>query len=90
MSTDASKTKELVQKAYGEVARKLSSCCGEGSSCCGDNNGYTVPDHPVPDHAYTVANVCDDSSAREAATGLGDKATSLDGVAASLTILAIK
>jgi SAM-dependent methyltransferase len=49
MSTDADKTHELVQKAYADVARKQSSCCGPGSSCCGDNSPYTVPDHPVPE-----------------------------------------
>jgi SAM-dependent methyltransferase len=49
MSSDTDKTHELVQKAYANVARKQSSCCGEGSSCCGDNKAYTVPDHPVPE-----------------------------------------
>jgi len=49
MSIDADKTHELVQKAYGEVARRQSSCCGPNSSCCGDNKAYTVPDHPVPE-----------------------------------------
>ena len=49
MSSDADKTHELVQKAYADVARKRSSCCGEGSSCCGDSKAYTVPDHPVPE-----------------------------------------
>ncbi|MDD5628287.1 MAG: arsenite methyltransferase [Elusimicrobia bacterium] len=33
-STDPKKTHELVRKAYGEVARKQSSC-GCGPSCCG-------------------------------------------------------
>jgi len=49
MSNDADKTHELVQKAYGDVARKQSSCCGPDSSCCGDNKAYNVPDHPVPE-----------------------------------------
>ena len=49
MSSDADKTHELVQKAYGDVARRQSSCCGPDSSCCGDNKTYTVPDHPVPE-----------------------------------------
>lgn len=49
MSSDTDKTHEMVQRAYGDVARKQSSCCGEGSSCCGDNKAYTVPDHPVPE-----------------------------------------
>ena len=45
------KTHELVKKAYGDVARKQSSCCSPSaaSSCCGDNRAYTVPDHPVPE-----------------------------------------
>jgi len=47
MSND--KTHELVQKAYADVARKQSSCCGPSSSCCGDAKPYTVPDHPVPE-----------------------------------------
>jgi ubiquinone/menaquinone biosynthesis C-methylase UbiE len=33
-STDPDKTHELVRKAYGDVAKKQSSC-GCGSSCCG-------------------------------------------------------
>ncbi len=56
MSSDADKTYEMVQRAYGDVARKQSSCCseggsccGEGGSCCGDSKAYTVPDHPVPE-----------------------------------------
>ncbi len=48
MSSDPDKTHEMVQRAYGDVARKQASCCGEGSSCCGDRKPYTVPDHPVP------------------------------------------
>ncbi len=44
------KTHDLVQKAYGEVARKQSSCCCSAtSSCCGDDKPYSVPDHPVPE-----------------------------------------
>jgi SAM-dependent methyltransferase len=46
----------MVQRAYGDVARKQSSCCseggsccGEGGTCCGDRKAYTVPDHPVPE-----------------------------------------
>ena len=42
-------THDLVKKAYGEVARKQSSCCGPGSSCCDDSKPYTVADHPVPE-----------------------------------------
>ncbi|NLF32732.1 MAG: arsenite methyltransferase [Planctomycetes bacterium] len=49
MSDNTNKTHELVQKAYADVARKQSSCCGSGSSCCGDTKAYTVPDHPVPE-----------------------------------------
>ena len=30
-----SKVHTLVRKAYGDVAKKQSSCCGSGSSCCG-------------------------------------------------------
>jgi len=45
------KTHELVKKAYGDVARRQSSCCGPSAkdSCCGNNRAYTVPDHPVPE-----------------------------------------
>ena len=43
------KTHELVQKAYANVARRQSSCCGPSKSCCGDSKPYTVPDHPVPE-----------------------------------------
>jgi SAM-dependent methyltransferase len=39
---------EIVKKAYGEVARKQSSCCRPKASCC-DKKPYTVPDHPVPE-----------------------------------------
>lgn len=39
----------VVRKAYADVARKQSSCCGGSSSCCNDNEAYTVPDHPVPE-----------------------------------------
>jgi SAM-dependent methyltransferase len=41
-------THDLVKKAYGEVARKQSSCCGPKTSCCKDT-AYSVPDHPVPE-----------------------------------------
>jgi len=47
MSND--KTHEMVQKAYADMARKQSSCCGASSSCCGDGKPYTVADHPVPE-----------------------------------------
>ena len=46
---ESDKTHELVQKAYADVARKQSSCCGPSRSCCEDNKPYTVPDHPVPE-----------------------------------------
>jgi len=50
MMTRHDDTHELVRKAYGEVARKQSSCCGpSNSSCCDQNKTYTVPDHPVPE-----------------------------------------
>jgi SAM-dependent methyltransferase len=42
-------THERVRKAYGEVAKKQSSCCGPSSSCCGDSKPYTVGGHPVPE-----------------------------------------
>lgn len=48
MTTNTDKAHELVQKAYGKVARKQSSCCGSGCGC-GDGKAYTVPDHPVPE-----------------------------------------
>ena len=35
-------THEVVQKAYAQVARKQSSCCGPGSSCCDDSKPYTA------------------------------------------------
>jgi len=41
-------THDLVKRAYGEVARARSSCCGPQASCCTDA-AYTVPDHPVPE-----------------------------------------
>lgn len=45
------KTHDLVKQAYGNVARKQSSCCGStaNNSCCGGNKAYMVPDHPVPE-----------------------------------------
>jgi hypothetical protein len=46
MATNADKTHELVQKAYGDVARKQSSCCGTDSSCCGESKPYTVTNVP--------------------------------------------
>jgi len=48
MLSRENETHNLVRKAYGEVARKQSSCCAPGSSCCGHTKAYTVPDHPVP------------------------------------------
>jgi len=42
-------TREMVKRAYGDVARKQSSCCGPDNSCCGDSKPYTVADHPVPE-----------------------------------------
>jgi len=49
MSNDTDKTHELVQKAYADVARKQSSCCGPAKSCCESKTAYAVPDHPVPE-----------------------------------------
>jgi len=44
------RTHNLVQKAYGEVAREQSSCCCSATNaCCGDRKPYSVPDHPVPE-----------------------------------------
>jgi arsenite methyltransferase len=45
--SDTKSTHEIVQKAYGDVARQQSSCCGP-KSCCNDT-AYVVPDHPVPE-----------------------------------------
>jgi len=42
-------THEMVKRAYADVARRQSSCCGPSSSCCGDLKPYTVADHPVPE-----------------------------------------
>ena len=39
----------MVMRAYADVARRQSSCCGPGSSCCGEVKPYVVPDHPVPE-----------------------------------------
>jgi len=54
---DPNKIHELVKKAYGDVARKQSACCGTdtGSSCCGDGQPYAVPDHPVPEAELGVS-----------------------------------
>jgi ubiquinone/menaquinone biosynthesis C-methylase UbiE len=38
----------LVEKAYGEVARKQSSCCGPAQSCCGDKS-VSPEDLAVPE-----------------------------------------
>jgi len=38
---------QLVRKAYGDVARRQSSCCRKPSSCC--DKSYAAPDHPVPE-----------------------------------------
>jgi hypothetical protein len=47
--SDAQDTRDIVRKAYADVARKQSSCgCGGPAPCCtGDT--YAVPDHPVPE-----------------------------------------
>jgi len=37
-----------VRKAYADVARNQSSCCGPKASCCKDT-AYAVRDHPVPE-----------------------------------------
>ena len=44
----------------------------------------------LSDHTYTVANLCDDPIATEAAAEPGHQAALLDGVAASLSVWAIK
>jgi SAM-dependent methyltransferase len=41
--------RELVRKAYGDIARQRSSCCGPSRSCCSDKKPYTVAAHPVPE-----------------------------------------
>ena len=41
--------RNTVKKAYGEVAKKQSSCCGPPSSCGCGGQPYTVSDHPVPE-----------------------------------------
>jgi SAM-dependent methyltransferase len=41
------KEHEIVQKAYGEVARRQSSCCGPRQSCCA--KGPAVAGQPVPE-----------------------------------------
>ena len=46
--SEKNKTHELVQKAYGEVAREQSGCCRPKAGCC-DKKPYTMPDHPVPE-----------------------------------------
>jgi arsenite methyltransferase len=47
------KTHDIVRKAYADVARKQSSCCGPTpcgcSTSCGNDAAYVVPDHPVPE-----------------------------------------
>jgi len=40
--------RDHVKKAYGNVAKKRSCCCGP-SACCRDTAASTVPDHPVPE-----------------------------------------
>ena len=44
----------------------------------------------LSDHTYTVANASDDPITSQAAAELGDQATSLDGVAASISVLAVR
>jgi arsenite methyltransferase len=41
-------THDLVKKAYADVARKQSSCCGPTTCGCNET-ACTVPDHPVPE-----------------------------------------
>lgn len=45
---DPNNTHEMVRKAYGEVARQQSSCCGPKKSCCSDKS-CAASDHPVPE-----------------------------------------
>ncbi len=44
----------------------------------------------LSDHTYTVANASDDPITSQGAAELGDQATPLDGVAASISIVAVK
>jgi len=44
----------------------------------------------LSDHTYTVANLCDDPIAKEAAAEPGNQAALLDGVAVSLSVWAIR
>ena len=45
--SDAKDTRNIVRKAYAEMARRPSACCGPKSCCC--DTAYIVPDHPVPE-----------------------------------------
>ncbi len=47
--TNTNGTHDRVREAYGEVARKQTSCCEGASGCCDNKGEYTVPDHPVPE-----------------------------------------
>ena len=41
--------RELVKRAYGNLARQQSSCCGPSSSCGGGEKPCPVTDNPVPE-----------------------------------------
>jgi len=48
--SEQEKTHELVKKAYGDVARRKSSCCQPAQSCCPPQaNAFSVADHPLPE-----------------------------------------
>ncbi len=72
------KTHRMVQKAYGELARKQASCCGPAPSCggqapCGD------PDQPVPQaelglscgNPLAFAHVCEGDVVLDLGSGAG-------------------
>ncbi len=50
--TDKNSTHDMVKKAYGEVAKKNTSCgCGpsSGASCCSTDKSYIIEDHIIPE-----------------------------------------
>lgn len=50
--TDKNPTHDMVKKAYGEVAKKNTSCgCGpsSGASCCSTDKSYIIEDHIIPE-----------------------------------------
>ena len=41
--------REVVRRAYGDVARRQSSCCGPSTACSCGEKPYAVAGHPVPE-----------------------------------------